>query len=510
MTSPTDNSPDNPPSPSNGVNIIEYSVSELSFALKKTVEDTFGYVRVRGELGRVSHPASGHVYLDLKDDKAVMSGIIWKGVSQKLPIQPEQGLEVICTGRMTTFPGQSKYQLIIESMEPAGAGALMALLEERKKKLVAEGLFDPERKTALPYLPEVIGVVTSPSGAVIRDILHRLADRFPRRVLVWPVRVQGKTCAEEVARAIIGFNGLKPNGEIPRPDVLIVARGGGSLEDLWGFNEEIVVRTAAQSDIPLISAIGHETDTTLIDYAADRRAPTPTAAAEMAVPVRTELQAQIMDLSRRQFGGQMRIFENRRDRLAGLTRGLPRLDEVLALPAQRLDAIALRLERGLLQNVTTQKVRLDQKSARLNLKALSQTINQQVLRIGELHLRCHRAYENSLRRLLDGLTASARQLGLLGHESVLARGFALVLDAAGLPIRQSAQAPVGSNVTIQLADKQTLGAQVMSHFAGRATGAKDKKLIAKKPAAKKQVIKEKPAAKKTAKNLKKSEQGDLF
>ena len=270
-------------------NVVEFSVSEISSALKRTLEDTFGHVRVRGELGRVSRPASGHVYLDLKDDRAVLSGVIWKGTASRMRIQPEQGLEVVATGRITTFAGQSKYQIVIDSLEPAGAGALMALLEERRKKLSAEGLFDEDRKRELPYLPAVIGVVTSPTGAVIRDILHRLSDRFPRHVLVWPVRVQGETSAREVANGIRGFNGFDAGGELPRPDLIIVARGGGSLEDLWGFNEEEVVRAAADSTIPLVSAVGHETDWTLLDYAADWRAPTPTAAAERAVPVRSEL-----------------------------------------------------------------------------------------------------------------------------------------------------------------------------------------------------------------------------
>jgi len=262
----------------NASNVAEFSVSEISFSIKRTMEDTFGYVRVRGELGRISRPGSGHIYLDLKDDRAVLSGVIWRGVASKLKIQPEQGLEVIATGKITTFPGQSKYQMVIDALEPAGAGALMALLEERKKKLAAEGLFAEERKRPLPSLPKTIGVVTSPSGAVIRDILHRIADRFPLHVLVWPVRVQGETCGAEVANGIRGFNALDPNGPVPRPDLLIVARGGGSIEDLWGFNEEAVVRAAADSAIPLISAVGHETDTTLIDHAADWRAPTPTAA----------------------------------------------------------------------------------------------------------------------------------------------------------------------------------------------------------------------------------------
>src|ERR1700761_3166705 len=293
-------------------NVVEWSVSELSAALKRTVEDAYGYVRVRGEVSgfRGASP-SGHCYFRLKDDKAVLEAVVWKGTFGRMRVKPEEGLDVIVTGRLTTFPGSSKYQIVIDSLEPAGIGALMKLLEERKKKLAAEGLFDEARKQLLPFLPEVIGVVTSPTGAVIRDILHRLEDRFPRRVLVWPVKVQGEGSAEQVAAAIRGFNALPEDGKIPRPDVLIVARGGGSLEDLWSFNEEIVVRAAAESMIPLISAVGHETDITLIDFAADKRAPTPTAAAEMAVPVRAELIARIDGLARRSLACWSRAHDHR-------------------------------------------------------------------------------------------------------------------------------------------------------------------------------------------------------
>ena len=274
-----------------GENAPEFSVSEISGAVRRVLEGEFGRVRVRGEVGRVSRPSSGHVYFDLKDDRACLGALVWRSGVRGLAVQPQEGMEVVATGRLTTHAGQSKYQMVVEALAPAGVGALMAMLEARKKALEAEGLFAAERKRALPYLPEVIGVVTSPSGAVIRDILHRLSERFPRRVLLWPVTVQGPNCAAEVAAAIRGFNAIAPGGPVPRPDVIIVARGGGSIEDLWGFNEEIVVRAAAESRIPLISAVGHETDTTLIDFAADRRAPTPTAAAEMAVPVRLELLA---------------------------------------------------------------------------------------------------------------------------------------------------------------------------------------------------------------------------
>src|SRR5664279_4792650 len=297
-------------------NVVEWTVSGLSAALRKTVEDAYGYVLVRGEVSGFKGPSpSGHVYFRLKDDKAVLEGVIWKGIWGRMRVKPEEGLDVIVSGKLTTFAGSSKYQLVIDTLEPAGIGALMKLLEERKKKLAAEGLFDEARKQLLPFLPDVIGVVTSPTGAVIRDILHRLADRFPRRVLVWPVRVQGEGAAEQIAAAIRGFNALPEGGRIPRPELLIVARGGGSLEDLWSFNEESVVRAAADSMIPLISAVGHETDITLIDFAADKRAPTPTAAAEMAVPVRSELFVEVSSLARRTMVCWQRGQEGRRNEL---------------------------------------------------------------------------------------------------------------------------------------------------------------------------------------------------
>ncbi|MEL7153609.1 MAG: exodeoxyribonuclease VII large subunit, partial [Pseudomonadota bacterium] len=324
-------------------NTPEFSVSELSGAVKRMVEGEFGFVRVRGEVGRVSRPRSGHVYMDLKDDRAVLAGVVWKGVAARLATQPEEGMEVVATGKLTTFPGQSKYQIIIEDIAPAGVGALMAMLEKRRKALTAEGLFAPERKQRLPFLPKVIGVVTSPSGAVIRDILHRVSERFPVRVLVWPVAVQGQKCSPEVAAAIRGFDALDGSDPIPRPDVLIVARGGGSVEDLWGFNEEEVVRAVADCAIPLISAVGHETDTTLIDYASDMRAPTPTAAAELAVPVRGELAAQVSDLQARRLRAMGGSLERSRQRLSDISRALPRPDQILAERRQRLDLAAARL-----------------------------------------------------------------------------------------------------------------------------------------------------------------------
>ncbi|SEQ28549.1 exodeoxyribonuclease VII large subunit [Thalassovita taeanensis] len=348
-----------------GVNAPEFTVTELSGAVKRLIEGEFSHVRIRGEVGRVSMPRSGHMYLDLKDDRSVISGVIWKGVAGRLATLPEEGMEVIATGRLTTFPGQSKYQIVIEDIKPAGAGALMAMLEKRKAALAAEGLFDATRKQELPYLPEVIGVVTSPSGAVIRDILHRLRDRFPRKVLIWPVAVQGTACAAEVANAIRGFNAMTTGGAMPRPDLIIVARGGGSIEDLWGFNEEVVVRAAAESEIPLISAVGHETDTTLIDYAADMRAPTPTAAAELAVPVRMELLGWLETQSARLTRALTQGVGQRGQRLRDLSRALPRADALLDGPRQRLDGWGERLPQALTRSVQLRRVRLSDTSGAL-------------------------------------------------------------------------------------------------------------------------------------------------
>ena len=328
-------------------NEAEYTVSEISGAVKRALEDQFGRIRVRGEIGRIFRARSGHLYYDVKDDRNVLACTTWKGQIAQLSVEPEEGMEVIVTGRLSGFGAQSKYNLNVDAMEVAGAGALMAMLEKRRTALAAEGLFAAERKRPIPLLPDVIGVITSPQGAVIRDILHRLRDRFPRHVLIWPVAVQGKASAPEVARAIAGFDALAPGGSIPRPDLLIVARGGGSIEDLWGFNEEAVVRAAAACTIPLISAVGHETDTTLIDHAADRRAPTPTAAAEMAVPVRLDLLAAVQEMGARQMRAARGGVAARGQRLADLSRGLPRSEAVLAAPRQRLDIAADRLPAAL-------------------------------------------------------------------------------------------------------------------------------------------------------------------
>ncbi len=431
-------------------NAHEFTVSELSRSVKRAVEDEFGHVRVRGEVGRLSRPASGHMYFDLKDDKAVISAVAWKGVASRWRFQPEQGLEVIVTGRMTTFPGQSKYQIIVENVEPAGAGALMALLEERRKKLAAEGLFDAEHKQDLPYLPRVIGVVTSPSGAVIRDILHRLADRFPTHVIVWPVRVQGEACAPEVAAAVEGFNMLPPEGNIPRPDLIIVARGGGSVEDLWGFNEEAVVRAISESSIPIISAIGHETDTSLADFAADKRAPTPTGAAEMAVPVRSELIAYVDDLGTRQRTSVRRIVARARDGLRASAAGLPRPAEILAEARQRLDIAQTRLAAALGRARQKKALQLAQLAPRLNRRVLLQTISSHRARIEALPLQA--AILRTLGAKRQQLEQNWQLANSLGYRNVLARGFALVSDAQGKLVRSAATLAGGDNVSLKFSD----------------------------------------------------------
>jgi len=486
------------------VNIPEWTVSELSAALKKTVEDSYGFVRVRGEITGYRGPhSSGHNYFALKDEGAKIDAVIWKGVYGRIRFKPEEGLEVIATGKLTTYPGRSSYQIVIESLEPAGVGALMALLEERKKKLAAEGLFDEARKQLIPYLPEVIGVVTSPTGAVIRDILHRLSDRFPRRVLVWPVRVQGDGSAEEVAAAIRGFNAFDEGGRMPRPDLIIVARGGGSLEDLWSFNEEIVVRAAADSMIPLISAVGHETDITLIDFASDRRAPTPTAAAEMAVPVRVDLLSQIDSLARRQLSCWGRGLEARRTELRAAARALPSADGLLAVPRQKLDSLAERLPRALKANAEIHHkqylkcaTRLSPQLLRSRLRGEQERLNnfisrarrctevhqerrrqrldtlggrlataknanfaahrQRIVRDAEKIIALFERGGRAVTRLIERRNASVERatglLAALSYHGVLARGFALVRDDAGKPLRAAAQVSAGVALDIEFHD----------------------------------------------------------
>jgi exodeoxyribonuclease VII large subunit len=486
------------------VNIPEWSVSELSSALKRNIEDNFGYVRVRGEISGYRGPhSSGHCYFALKDESARIEAVVWRASFARMRIKPEEGMEVVVTGRLTTYPGRSTYQIVIESLAPAGAGALMALLEERKKRLAAEGLFDPARKQLLPYLPEVIGVITSPTGAVIRDILHRLADRFPRQVLLWPVRVQGDGAAEEIAAAIRGFNALPADGALPQPDVLIVARGGGSIEDLWSFNEEIVVRAAADSMIPLISAVGHETDTTLIDFVADQRAPTPTAAAEMAVPVRAELIDRVAGIARRAFACWQRGQDARRTELRSAARALPSAEELLNLPRQRLDAAADRLPRALRANAQLHHTALSRIGSRLTPQTLHLRIAREderlvsvmrhlgrclhvarerrrdhyvaigarltaglranahahAVRIGRERDRLHAVSERARRATLGRIDRCDAQLERVGqllaalsYHGVLARGFALVRDAAGRPMHAAAGISPGLKLDIEFND----------------------------------------------------------
>lgn len=460
--------------PREGENAPEFSVSELSGAIKKIIEGNFGHVRIRAEIGRCSFPRSGHVYLDLKDEKSVIAGVMWKGVASKLPMRPEEGMEVVATGRITTFGGQSKYQIVIESMKPAGVGALMAMLEKRKAQLSGEGLFDPERKKPLPTLPEVIGVVTSPSGAVIRDILHRLRDRFPRKVLIWPVAVQGEKCAPEVTRGIEGFNQMTPGGALPRPDLIIVARGGGSVEDLWGFNEESVVRAAAASDIPLISAVGHETDTTLIDFASDRRAPTPTAAAELAVPVRLEMLAWVDEQGARMTRALEQGVTQRGQRLRDLARALPKPETLLDAHKQRTDLLEERLNSGLTKYVSRRRVdftkvegglrpnnlrrMLDGKRSeygrradRLSVQPIKRDIERKAEKLTAISHRFKSAADVQLTAWSSKLEGLERLRQTLGYEATLERGYAVVWNGDRV-VTNSGEAAKAKDLEIQFAD----------------------------------------------------------
>ena len=482
----------------------EWSVGELATALKRTLEDAFGHVRLRGEISGYRGPhGSGHAYFSLKDGTANIDAVVWKGVLGRLRQKPKEGLEVVATGKITTFAGKSSYQIVIDAMEPAGIGAWMALLEERKRQLAAEGLFEADRKRPIPFLPRVIGVVTSPTGAVIRDILHRLEDRFPRPVLVWPVRVQGEGAAEEIAAAIRGFNALAPDGAIPRPDVLIVARGGGSIEDLWAFNEECVVRAAFESRIPLISAVGHETDTTLIDYASDRRAPTPTGAAEMAVPVRADLAAQVHDLGGRNAGAILRRLDRDRADLRAAARAIPGADAFLAGKRQRLDLAEARLAPALAEGARGHRRRLQALLDRLARRSPDVALAQAQARLARIDHRPRTALGNSLlrksetlaqlghrlvvaqgagleraralearradrlaavlarlaqagaravERRRDRLDALGSLLGSLSYKAVLERGYALVRDEAGAPLRTAAAAARAPGLTLQFFD----------------------------------------------------------
>ena len=434
-----------------------YSVSEISSLIRQVVEDEFGYVRIQGEISGFKRAASGHLYFSLKDEDALIESVCWRGTASKLTIKPEDGLEVIVTGRITTYGPRSKYQIVVEQMEVAGEGALLKLLEDRKKKLAAEGLFDEDAKQELPYLPTVIGVVTSPTGAVIRDILHRLEDRFPVRVIVWPVAVQGETAAAQIADAIQGFNDLDVDGPVPRPDLLIVARGGGSIEDLWAFNEEVVVRATSASEIPLISAVGHETDTTLIDYASDLRAPTPTAAAELAVPVKSELVADLADEAARLVRAASRIRLDRQTRLHGLVHALPKPRTLLGLAAQRLDDWSARLDGSLKGGVEYRRRRLGEAtggllSPRLRLGYAATNLASQwhqLSRAGKSQLRARSAKLSQLARLMDGLS----------YQRVLDRGFALVTGTDGHTVTRAAKLKVGDDVSLTFSDG-ALGARI--------------------------------------------------
>ncbi|MCI0467055.1 MAG: exodeoxyribonuclease VII large subunit [Beijerinckiaceae bacterium] len=485
-------------------NTPELSVAELSAALKRTVEDHFGLVRVRGEISNFRGPhSSGHAYFCLKDQSARIDAVIWKGVFARLKTKPQEGLEVVATGKVTTYPGKSSYQIIIEALEPAGIGALMALLEERRRKLAAEGLFDQTRKRPLPFLPACIGLVTSPTGAVIRDILHRVAERFPRHVIVWPVRVQGDTSAAEIAAAIDGLNALPERGPLRRPDIIIVARGGGSLEDLWSFNDESVVRAAARSLAPLIAAVGHETDWTLIDHAADLRAPTPTAAAEKAVPVRSELAAMLADLGRRHTSAVFRFLDGRRGELRALARALPQRDSLFALSSQRLDHLEIRLHgapsqifgrmqlrlarlfhrlsqqspHAKLARRTEQLNGLEQRLSRCRSTALDQgkqALNHlagrfsraravrvrferersaaALLRLSALARRMSNGVEAGIAIRMQRLNAVTKVLGSLDYHRVLSRGFTIVRNSEGRLLRSVAEAADGTCLEIEFAD----------------------------------------------------------
>ncbi len=401
------------------------SVSELSSRLKRTVEDAFGLVRLRGEISGFKRHASGHCYFTMKDDKACIDAVIWKGCAQMLRFRPEDGIEVVATGKLTIYPGRSKYQIVVDRLELAGQGALMALLDKRRRALAAEGLFDAERKKRLPFLPRTIGVVTSPTGAVIRDILHRLADRCPTHVIVWPVAVQGEGAAAQVAAAVRGFEAMRD-----RPELVIVARGGGSIEDLWAFNEEEVVRAVADCSIPIISAVGHETDTTLCDFAADIRAPTPTAAAEIAVPVRAELLAQIREAGLRAARCANRAVERAGEQLDNSLRRFPARETLLAPQQQRLDELSERLPRALGSRLSHARADLGHAAGALRPSLLTANIRRGRERLASLRLdpALVRRRLDDGRRTLENLWRIAAQ----AHpDRPLAKGYARVEDREG-------------------------------------------------------------------------------
>ncbi len=437
-----------------GGNVPQYTVSEISSQIKREIESRFGRVRVRGEVGRVVQSRMGHVYFDLKERNEVLSSVVWRSSVQRLKHFPEEGMEVIATGRLTAYSGQSRYQMSVESVEPAGIGALMATLEQRKKKLQEEGLFDQEHKRALPFLPDVIGVVTSPTGSVIRDILHRLRDRFPRPVLVWPVAVQGESCPNEVVAAIEGFNALVRGGPIPRPDVVIVARGGGSIEDLWGFNDEAVARAVFASRIPVISAIGHETDTTLIDHVADLRAPTPTAAAEHAVPVHSELFNRLASLDKRQVGAVARLSEGLRESLRGLYRALPNPADYVNMQGQHFDIACARLEQNVSRHLKDGSSRFDLFASRVQAATIERRIEQMQATLSRTSRNWKQVTQSILERHHARHEALSRLMHSLGYEATLQRGFALVRNESsdGAVVTEASAAREAPSLDIQFHD----------------------------------------------------------
>ena len=428
-----------------------YSVGEFSHVIKKLVESNFTYVRIRGEISRPSFPGSGHVYFTLKDMDGTIAAIIWKYTMPRLSIRPEEGMEVICTGKVTTFAGQSKYQIIVENMEVAGEGALLKMLEDRRKKLLAEGLFDQRHKKPIPYLPERIGVITSPSGAVIRDILHRVSDRFPCHIYVWPVAVQGDGSASQIANAVDKFNELTDQTIVKKPDLLIVARGGGSLEDLWSFNEEIVVRAVFNSTIPVISAVGHETDTTLIDFVSDLRAPTPTGAAEKSVPVREDLRGRIGELELRLKSSFFNKMNINKDRLNGLIRLLGKPDQIFDNKNQKLDFVFKDIENLFKTIFAEQKNKIMQYTQKLIPPKV--LINNLDSKIQLLDTRFNNYLGILIKNKVTKLNFLSQLLEASSFNRVLDRGFALVMNDKGKPIKLSKEVPKKSNIKIKFADE---------------------------------------------------------
>jgi exodeoxyribonuclease VII large subunit len=435
-------------------NAKPYSVSELAFALKRTLEDAYGFVRLRGEISKVTRHSNGHVYLTLKDERAAIDGVVWKGQVRRLAVQPEHGLEVVVTGKITAYPAGSRYQIVIETMEVAGIGALLAQLERIKAKLAAEGLFEAARKRPIPPSPAVVGVVTSPTGAVIRDILHRIRERWPCHVMVWPVVVQGDQAAIQVRAAVEGFNAMAPGGPLPRPDVLIVARGGGSVEDLWAFNDEALARAVAASAIPLISAVGHETDTTLIDFVSDLRAPTPTAAAERATPVIADLRYTVDDLTARLHRCGGRTVEDRRGKVQAAARSLARVLDLVELADQRFIHVASRLGAALEKNASAHERDLVRTASRLSPLLLQRPQKVQADRLSGVAARLTPCVERGLARTGERLTSLGKLLAAVNPDLPLDRGFARVHRADGSLVRQGASLASGEEIKLKFADAE--------------------------------------------------------